>query len=128
MPITAKSAKAKGSKLEKEIVDDLKKDCKWFARKQPGSGKFISHPHDAIATSPTGKRYIFEAKKHKNGYRTGDRQKGQADFLVIQADRSTSKVYMEWSMFKELCLEIYELKNEVDNLKEQLNDKKNDTE
>ena len=122
MPITAKSAKAKGSKLEKEIVDDLKKDCKWFARKQPGSGKFISHPHDATATSPTGKRYIFEAKKHKHGYRTGDRQKGQADFLVIQADRSTSKVYMEWSMFKELCLEIYELKTEVDNLKEQLND------
>ena len=116
MPITAKSAKAKGSKLEKEIVDDLKKDCKWEARKQPGSGIF------------RGKKYIFEAKKHKNGYRTGDRQKGQADFLVIQADRSTSKVYMEWSMFKELCLEIYELKNEVDNLKEQLNDKKNDTE
>ena len=29
MPIKAKSAKAKGSKLEKEIVDDLKKDCKW---------------------------------------------------------------------------------------------------
>jgi len=30
-------------------------------------------------------------------------------------------------MFKELCLEIYELKNEVDNLKEQLNDKETDT-
>ena len=30
-------------------------------------------------------------------------------------------------MFKELCLEIYELKNEVDILKEQLNDKQNDT-
>ena len=127
MPITAKSAKAKGSKLEKEIVDDLKKDCKWEARKQPGSGIFRDFPHDCSATSPTGKKYIFEAKKHKNGYRTGDRQKGQADFLVIQADRSTSKVYMEWSMFKELCLEIYELKNEVDNLKEQLNDKENDT-
>jgi Holliday junction resolvase len=114
MPIKAKSAKAKGSKLEKEIVDDLKKDCKWEARKQPGSGIFSDFPHDCFAISPTGRKYIFEAKKHKNGYRTGDRQKGQADFLVIQADRSTSKVYMEWSMFKELCLEMYELHTELE--------------
>ena len=71
---------------------------------------------------PTGKKYIFEAKKHKHGYRTGDRQKGLADFLVIQADRSTSKVYMEWAMFKELCLEIYELHKEVEELKEKTND------
>ena len=114
MPIKAKSAKAKGSKLEKEIVDDLKKDCKWEARKQPGSGIFSDFPHDCFAISPTGRKYIFEAKKHKHGYRTGDRQKGQADLLVIQADRSTSKVYMEWAMFKELCLEIYELHTELE--------------
>ena len=119
----ARSAKAKGTKLEKEIVDDLKKDCKWEARKQRGSGIYFKDwPLDCSASSPTGKKYIFEAKKHKHGYRTGDRQKGLADFLVIQADRSTSKVYMEWAMFKELCLEIYELHKEVEELKEKTND------
>ena len=113
MVLTARSAKAKGSKLEKKIADDLQKDCKWRARKQPGSGIYSAFPHDVSAVSPSGKEYIFEAQKWKHGWRTGDKAKGLADFLVIEADRATPKVYMEWAMFKEMCLEIYDLTEQL---------------
>ena len=113
MPLKARSAKAKGTKLEKKVADSLEKDCKWTARKQPGSGIYSSFPHDVSATSPTGKKYILECKKWKHGWRTGDNAKGQADFLVIERDYGQPCVYMTWNMFSELCLEIYELNKQL---------------
>ena len=113
MPLKARSAKAKGTKLEKKIADDLEKDCKWKARKQPGRGIYSAFPHDVSALSPTGNEYIFEAKKWKHGWRTGDKAKGKAHFLVIERDFGQPCVYMTWDMFKELCLDIYELHEQL---------------
>ena len=119
----AKSAKNKGYRLEKLVSDDLNKDCHWKARRQPGSGRYLGYDHDNHAVSPTGKEYIFECKSYKDGAKTWDKAKGTAAFLVIKRDFAKEpNVYMTWTMFKDLCLDIYELHKEVEELKEKTND------
>jgi hypothetical protein len=105
----ARSAKAKGTKLEKFVQKEFEK-IGWRSRKQPGSGIYRDFPHDVMAESPNGRRYIIECKKWRHGWRTGDKAKGGADFLVIQRDYGEACVYMTWAIFKEL-IEFYEEQN-----------------
>lgn len=96
-----RSAKAKGTRLEKWVADQL---CKvgWVARRQPGSGVYQGFPHDVSATAPDGREYVIEAKSWKNGWRTGDKAMGAADILVIKRDNGAPCVYMPFAIFAEL--------------------------
>ena len=55
--IKAKSAKAKGRKLEKWIEDRMT-NLGLMARRQPGSGAFDAFPHDVEAVLPDGTRVL----------------------------------------------------------------------
>ena len=97
-----RSAKAKGTRLEKAVMDMLNKLPGWRARKQPGSGIYDSFPHDVWAERIDGERVIVECKSWKNGWRTGDNAMGQADLLVIKRDHGEPMVYMSLARFGEL--------------------------
>ena len=96
----ARSAKAKGTKLEKWVVTQLER-IGIRARRQPGSGIYDSFPHDAHFLLPDGD-VIVEAKSWKNGWRTGDRALGKAQLLVIKRDYAEPCVYMPWDTFERL--------------------------
>ena len=108
--IKAKSAKAKGSKLEKWLVDEFAA-IGLKARKQPGSGAFEAFPHDVEAILPNGTRMLCECKQRKaDAWATGERWIGSADILVVRADPPKEfaakmrepRVYMKWSAFARL--------------------------
>ena len=101
MPIRHASAKQKGARLEKLVASDLQ-EIGINAVRQPGSGTFSGFPKD-VKASIRGKDYLFECKARREGPRVLDRWLGEADFLVVRADRGTPRVYMTWDMFKELC-------------------------
>jgi len=81
-----KSSKSKGMRFERKLEKMFSAIPGWTARRQPGSGVFMSFPHDLQITDPLGRRYIVEAKKWKHGWRTGDKAKGSAAILVIERD------------------------------------------
>ena len=125
MVLSARSAKAKGSKFEKKIVDTINKDSGWEARKQPGSGIFRDFPNDVYVVSPTGEKYIIECKKWRHGWRTGDKAKQGADFLLVERDHGSPKCYLEYDMLLSLMKTITDLHQQVEQLK---GSKDNDTE
>ncbi len=98
MPIKARSAKAKGTKLEKYVESEFSK-IGWRARRQPGSGIYQSFPHDVAVESPSGDEYIVECKSWKHGWRTGEKALGAADILVIKKDFGEPFVYMSLKTF-----------------------------
>ena len=93
-----RSAKSKGTRLEKWIASELEK-IGISARRQPGSGIYRDFPHDVYAEIG-GKRFIIEAKARKEAPRVFEGWLGAADMLFIRADRSTPRVYMT---FETLC-------------------------
>ena len=97
----ARSAKAKGRRLEQAVADAF---CAigWKARRQPGSGIYEDFPHDVYLETDLGDRYIVEAKSWKAGWRTGDKAMGAADMLVIRRDRGEACVYMPLATFCEV--------------------------
>ena len=95
-----RSAKAKGTKLEKWVVDQLT-NIGVPARKQPMSGALQDFPHDVYGELPDG-RFIVEAKAWKHGWRTGDNAMGAADCLVMKRDYAAPAVYMSWDFFARL--------------------------
>lgn len=97
-----RSAKAKGTKLEKAVMDLLNSIPGWKARKQPGSGIYDGFPHDVWAERSDGEKLIIEAKSWKNGWRTGDNAMGQADMLVIKRDFGEPMVYLSLKRFAQL--------------------------
>lgn len=97
-----RSKKAKGSRLEKWVMDQFNKLPGWRARKQPGSGIYQDFPHDVHAEHEKYGRFIIECKKWKHGWRVGDKAIGQADFLVIQRDYGPAMVYMSFDKLAEL--------------------------
>ena len=97
----ARSAKRKGTKLEKEVVDLLNR-IGVPARRQPGSGIYQDFPHDVEIQLGGGHetvRLIVECKSWKNGWLTGDKAMGKADLLVIKRDRAEECYYMPRSTF-----------------------------
>lgn len=93
----AKSAKAKGTRLEAQVVKDLQQ-AGLQARRQPGSGIYDAFPHD-VEMKLRGERYIVECKSRKNSFQTLDNWLGAADLLVVKNDRSEPRVYLTWSAF-----------------------------
>lgn len=110
--IKAKSAKAKGHRLEKQVASDLTK-AGLKARLQPGSGIYTAFPHD-VQVEIHGKRYIVECKARKDSFRQLDSWLGAADILVVRCDRAEPRVYMSWSAFLEIVGEDEEEEEESD--------------
>jgi hypothetical protein len=105
--VKAKSAKAKGTRLEAQVVKDLLA-AGLAAHRQPGSGIYSGFPHD-VQLELGGKRYICECKARKDSFRTLDGWLGAADLLVVRNDRSDPRVYMTWGTFLELAQAIVDL-------------------
>lgn len=122
MGMKAKSAKAKGTRFEKDIAKRLTELGCAHRRdlRQPYSGgHHLDFPDDIEAMLPDG-RFTIECKRHKGTkghvWTTGDRwigydpRTGQtgADMLVVQADhhwnqdRPQPMVYMPWGFFARL--------------------------
>ena len=101
----ARSAKAKGTKFEKRMAEELDRgfmEC----RRQPGSGIYQDFPHD-LQLKLGELRLIGECKKHKNIWKTGERWMGAADFLVTEANASDPRIYMDLYRFIELIEEAW---------------------
>lgn len=96
----ASSAKAKGARLESDIVRELQA-IGIDARRQPGSGIYPDFPHD-IELVHRGERYIVECKARKDSFRQLDGWLGKADLLIVRCDRATPRVYMHFSALKEM--------------------------
>ena len=106
--IKAKSAKAKGRKLEQWVTAELQ-NIGLAARRQPGSGAFEAFPHDVSMTLPDGSHAIVECKQRKkDAWATGERWLGRADMLVVRIDPPPGKpiieprVHMRFSVLKRL--------------------------
>ena len=99
----ARSAKAKGTRLEADIVKQLTASG-ITARRQPGSGIYQDFPHDVEARI-RDRRYIIECKARKDSFRQLDKWMGAADLLIVRCDRSSPRVYMDWEVFLELARE-----------------------
>ena len=113
--LKAKSAKAKGSKLEK-WVDTQLTALGFHSRRQPGSGIYSDFPHDNHVVLPGVGPLIIECKSWKYGWRTGDSAMGKAELLVIKRDYGEPCVYMPWSTFKSMC-QALAVSGEDDDLK-----------
>jgi hypothetical protein len=88
-----RSAKAKGTRLEKEIARLLAEIGIPEARRQPGSGIYQGFDHDVRARLPDGE-LLVECKSWRHGWRTGDRAIGKADLLVIKRDHGEPRFYL----------------------------------
>lgn len=94
------SAKSKGTRLEKKVVEDLSA-LGLKVRRQPGSGVYRDFPSD-VAVEIRGKAYLCECKARATGFSVLDRWLGKAEILVVRVDRQKPRVYLEWETFKEL--------------------------
>lgn len=116
MVLKARSAKAKGTKLEKWVSAELQ-DVGFRSRRQPGSGIYSDFAHDVAFELPGYGEVIVECKSWKHGWRTGDNAMGKAELLVIKRDYGTPCVYMPWLTFKGLCDAIEEHRAEAQKYK-----------
>jgi Holliday junction resolvase len=101
--VKPRSAKAKGTKLEKWVASMLE-GLGVSARRQPGSGIYRDFPHD-VQMNLNGNRFIVECKARKEPPKVLDGWLGGANVLVVKADRAEPRVYMPWSMFAHLVHE-----------------------
>lgn len=109
----AKSKKAKGIKLENKIAKMFESVAFISAQRVPASGAFQAWPGDVDVYVERGDRrvhYRAECKKRAGGqgFVVLDRWKGDNNFLFLEEDRGTPKVYMEMSDFIEFIETVYE--------------------
>jgi len=83
----AKSARAKGTRVEKEVAERLNKLSGVTCRRQPGSGIYSDFPHDCYL-QVRDMRFILECKARKSGLKSIQGWLGKADILVMRPDRS----------------------------------------
>lgn len=83
--IKARSARAKGSRLEKAVMLALQ-DAGAKARKQPGSGIYSAFPADVYAEIPGLGPILIECKSHKAPLKTIRKWLGKATVLVHKAN------------------------------------------
>jgi len=117
--VKARSAKAKGTRLEKWLADRLA-SIGISSRRQPGSGIYESFPHDVAFTLGSAEgieqiHLIAECKSWKDGWRTGDKAMGAANVLVIKRDRGEPRVYMDWETFELFAASTHQLLSTVIN-------------
>ncbi|CAB4146470.1 hypothetical protein UFOVP1008_7 [uncultured Caudovirales phage] len=96
--ITAKSAKAKGSRLEKAVQMALQA-AGATARKQPGSGIYSAFPADVYAEIPGLGPILIECKSHKSPLKTIRNWLGKATVLVHKADQEEALVTVPLSHY-----------------------------
>ena len=96
--VKPRSAKAKGTKLERWVAQELTR-AGIRATRQPGSGAFSGFPHDVTLRDFA---WIIECKARREGLKTLDRWMGAAEILIIKADRQPPNVYMNWPVFVDL--------------------------
>lgn len=101
MAIKARSAKAKGTRLEKRVVQLFEDAGARQARRQPGSGIYQDFPKDVLVEAGE-ERWIIECKARRQLPQTFERWLEGADMLVMCADRDTPRVYMRWETFAAL--------------------------
>ncbi len=108
-------SKAKGSRVERRIVKILEH---WGikARRQPLSGAIQDFPHDVFCDLPGRGRTTIEVKARKDGqgFKQLDRWRGQADMLLLVADRAEPMVYVPLSVIGDLTKSIQELERRAD--------------
>lgn len=89
--ITPRSAKAKGTRLEKAVQMALQA-AGAEARKQPGSGIYSAFPADVYAEIPGLGPILIECKSHKSPLKTIRKWLGKATVLVHKADQEEALV------------------------------------
>ena len=97
-----RSAKAKGTRLEKDIAAMIDAIPGWKARRQPGSGIYHGFGHDVYAERCDGLKFVVECKARAEGHRTLDRWMGEAELLIIRADRSPPMAYLSMRLLADL--------------------------
>ena len=103
MPLKPRSAKAKGTRLEKDIAGQLAAIPGWSARRQPLSGALIEFPSDVQAEHEELGRFLVECKNHKNPMTQVRKWLGKADWLITRAEREPDPVvHIRWSAFLRL--------------------------
>ena len=99
--IKPRSAKAKGSRLEKAVQMALQ-EAGAEARKQPGSGIYSAFPGDVYAVIPCVGPVLIECKSHKSPLATIRRWLGKATVLVHKADGEEPLVTVPLSHYTDM--------------------------
>lgn len=99
--IKPRSAKAKGSRLEKAVQMALQ-EAGAKARKQPGSGIYSAFPADVFAEIPGLGPVLIECKSHKSPLATIRKWLGKASVLVHKADGEEALVTVPLSHYCEM--------------------------
>ena len=96
----ARSAKAKGQRLEKKVTK-LFEAMGWRARRQPGSGVYQGFEHDNAVEHPLHGPAIIECKKRAKPLLVIRRWLGHADMLVVEEDYERDPlIVMRMSVFR----------------------------
>jgi Holliday junction resolvase len=96
--IKPRSAKAKGTRLEKAVQMALQ-EAGAEARKQPGSGIYSAFPADVFAVLPVVGPILIECKSHKSPLATIRKWLGKATVLVHKADGEEALVTVPLSHY-----------------------------
>lgn len=92
--MSGRSAKRKGDRVEREIVD-LHRAIGLDARRVPLSGSVAEYPGDVIVELPDGPLQL-ECKARRDGFATLRAWLGSSDALVIRPDRDEPYVVLPW--------------------------------
>lgn len=96
--IKPRSAKAKGTRLEKAVQMALQ-EAGAKARKQPGSGIYSAFPADVFAEIPGLGPVLIECKSHKSPLATIRKWLGKASVLVHKANGEEALVTVPLSHY-----------------------------
>ena len=106
-----RSQKAKGSRVEREIVK-LFTECGFKARRQPLAGALQQFPHDVYVNNLLGGTTVeVKARKDGQGFTQLEKWKGTAELLILKRNNATPFVCVDWKYFKEL-LDVYRRSSE----------------
>ena len=106
-----RSQKAKGSRVEREIVK-LFTECGFQAGRQPLSGALQQFPHDVYVNNLLGGTTVeVKARKDGQGFTQLEKWKGTAELLILKRNNATPFVCVDWKYFKEL-LDVYRRSSE----------------
>jgi Holliday junction resolvase len=104
----ANRSKEKGSRFERQIVDTAK-SFGLDAYRVPLSGSAVGFKDDIEIRLPD-RSWNLEAKKRANGFKQIYDWLGDADGLVIAADRKQALIVIDLDEFLKLLIEISERK------------------